>query len=72
MLLDRALRAQMEDGNMAHERNQRPIFEGERNADRRQGDRRKSPRRKSDRVWSFIKALLIVILTVAVMRIFKL
>jgi len=58
---------------MAEERNQRPLYEGARPEGERRGvDRRKSGRRKSDKFKSLLKALVLVIVTVALVKFFKL
>jgi len=57
---------------MAHERNQRQLYEGPKPAgERRSVDRRKSGRRKTDKVKTFFKALVLVIITVALVKFFK-
>jgi len=57
---------------MAEERNQRPLYEGPKpTGERRSVDRRKSGRRKSDKIKTLFKALVLVIITVALVKFFK-
>ena len=61
---------------MAEERNQRELFEGQKPVqDRRVGDRRKNGRRKSDKpskLVELLKALVVVVITVAFVKLFDL
>lgn len=61
---------------MAEERNQRNLFEGQGpTQDRRVGDRRKNGRRKSDKpskLVELLKALVVVVVTVAFVKLFDL
>lgn len=52
------------------ERNERPLYEGNKQA-YRGADRRKTIRRKSDRVKHYLKYFLVIVLTIVVVKLFK-